>query len=223
MREQGAQVVEVEQQPAVVVGELEHDFQHARLGIVEFEHAREQGRADLADRAAHRMAELAVQVPEDHRAGFAGVSVDADFGDPRLQLVVAGARGGEAGDVALDVGHEHRHADAREAFRDGHQRDRLAGAGRARDQAVAIAESRLQPDLALACRKRIRRGDGLAYENRVHGLPLRKMTGFYAIAPRLPRFPRQGYPASSFSRRHCTSCLLLPSLSPAGRRLSLFR
>src|SRR3546814_4096725 len=71
----------------VVVGHREHDFQHARLGVVEFQHPRQQGRADLADRGAHWMAELAVQVPEDHRAGFGRVAVDPDLVDPRLQLL----------------------------------------------------------------------------------------------------------------------------------------
>ena len=43
--EQGAQVFEIEQQQAAVVGELEHDVEHAALGVVELEHAREQRRA----------------------------------------------------------------------------------------------------------------------------------------------------------------------------------
>src|SRR3546814_4540867 len=74
------------------------------------------------------MAELAVQVPEDHRAGFGRVAVDPDLVDPRLQLLVERASRGQAGHVALHVGHEHRYADAREAFGDGRQGDRLAGA-----------------------------------------------------------------------------------------------
>jgi hypothetical protein len=49
------------------------------------------------------------------------------------------ARHGQAGDVALHVGHQHRHAQAREAFGQHQQRHRLAGAGGAGDQAVAVA------------------------------------------------------------------------------------
>ena len=52
-------------------------------------------------------------------------------------LRLAGRR--DAGQIALDVGGEHRHAGAREAFGQHLQRDRLAGAGRAGHQAVAIA------------------------------------------------------------------------------------
>ena len=42
--------------------------------------------------------------------------------------------------VTFHVRHEHRHADAREALSERLQRDGLAGAGGARDQAVAIGE-----------------------------------------------------------------------------------
>jgi hypothetical protein len=98
------------------------------------------------------MAELAIQVPEHHRAGFVDVALHADLRDARGDLLVARPRHGEAGDVALDVGEEHRHAEAGEALRHHHQRDRLAGAGRARDQAVAVAVLRqqLHGQLALA-------------------------------------------------------------------------
>ena len=42
-REQGAQVVEVEQQQAAVVGELERDLEHAGLRVVQLEDARRAG------------------------------------------------------------------------------------------------------------------------------------------------------------------------------------
>ncbi len=41
--EQGAQVVEVEQQQALVVGQLERDLEDAGLGVVELEHPRPAG------------------------------------------------------------------------------------------------------------------------------------------------------------------------------------
>ena len=45
----------------------------------------------------------------------------------------------QAGDIALHVGHEHRHAQAREPLGQHQQRNGLAGAGGAGDQAVAVA------------------------------------------------------------------------------------
>ena len=50
---------------------------------------------------------------------------------------------GDARQVALDVGREHRHAGGREALRQHLQRDRLAGAGGAGDEAVAVGEPQL--------------------------------------------------------------------------------
>ena len=47
-----------------------------------------------------------------------------------------------AGQVALDIGHEHRDADARKALGHHLQRDGLAGARRAGDEPVAIGEGR---------------------------------------------------------------------------------
>ena len=70
--------------------------------------------------------------------GSGRVVVDADLGDALEQFVVRRPGDGQAGNVAFHVGHEDRHADAGEAFGQRHQRHRLAGAGRAGDQAVAI-------------------------------------------------------------------------------------
>jgi hypothetical protein len=53
--------------------------------------------------------------------------------------ILAGLAG--AGQVALDVGHEHRHADAREILGQGLQGHGLAGAGGAGDEAVAVGQA----------------------------------------------------------------------------------
>jgi hypothetical protein len=47
----------------------------------------------------------------------------------------------DACEIALDVGHEDRHADVGKLFGQSLQRDRLAGAGGAGDQAVAIGQA----------------------------------------------------------------------------------
>jgi hypothetical protein len=54
--EHRAQVLEVEQQQAAGVGDLEHQVQHAGLGVVEFEHARQQQRPHVGNGGAHRVA-----------------------------------------------------------------------------------------------------------------------------------------------------------------------
>ena len=71
------------------------------------------------------------------------VAVDAGVGCALSQLLARRARHRQSGDVALDVGHEHRHADPRESFGEDQQRDGLAGAGGTRDETVAV--SRISP------------------------------------------------------------------------------
>ena len=63
-----AKVFQVEQQQPVVVGDLENERQHARLRLVQIEHARQQQRAHVGDGGADRMALLAENVPEHGRA-----------------------------------------------------------------------------------------------------------------------------------------------------------
>src|SRR5919197_1435348 len=59
---------------------------------------------------------------------------------PIIDLRIGAARFGKAGEIAFHIGHEHRHADRGEALRERLQRDALAGAGGAGDEAVAIRE-----------------------------------------------------------------------------------
>lgn len=148
--QQGTQVVEIEQQQATVVGELERDLQDARLRVVQLEHASEQGRSDLAHRGSQRMAASAVHVPKGDRIGLGPVIGHADRGDACGYTFGDGARHREACNVAFHIGNEDRNAETREAFRDDHQRDGLAGAGGACGEAVTIAVLGEQIDVAFA-------------------------------------------------------------------------
>jgi hypothetical protein len=82
----GAQVFQVQQQQAVVVGDLEHQLQHAGLGLVQVEHARQQQRAHVADGGAHRVALLAKDVPQRGGAGGAIRGLHAALGQHLGQL-----------------------------------------------------------------------------------------------------------------------------------------
>src|SRR3546814_13923662 len=117
------------------------------------------------------------------------------------------------------VGHEHRYADAREAFGDGRQGDRLAGARGTGDQPVAIAEFRLQEDLALAGRQRRGRGDGLADENGVHRVASAGDARDSSERTRLPCSAPRRYPARCFSPK---TLLLMPALVVPLARLRAF-
>jgi hypothetical protein len=124
------------------------DGQHAFLHLVQAHQAGEQQRAHLADGGAHRMALLAEQVPELHRAGLIGPALIADLGGAGgkglVRLGGGGAGHGEAGEVALHIGDEGRNAGARQAFDDSLEGDGLAGTGGAGDQPVPIGARQLQ-------------------------------------------------------------------------------
>ena len=88
---------------------------------------------------AHRMAlDLRRRRPRTSPGRPRGGSVDAALLQTLAHLRADAARLRDAGEVALDVGHEHRHACAAEALGERLQRHRLAGAGGAGDQAVAV-------------------------------------------------------------------------------------
>ena len=148
--QQLAQILEIDQPAAVgrlqfriVVGETEGDVDDALLHVVEAEHPRDQKRPHLEHRGADRMALFAEQVPE-HDRELVGLVVKAHilgaFDKIRLRL----AARGDAGEVAFDVGGEHRNAGARKAFREHLQRHGLAGAGRAGGEAVTVGERERQ-------------------------------------------------------------------------------
>jgi hypothetical protein len=80
----------------------------------------------------------AVEIPEQHRTGLVSIVLDADLRDALPDGVIANAGQCEAGDVSLDVSDEHRHAEPREALCQHEQRHRLARAGGAGYEPVAV-------------------------------------------------------------------------------------
>ena len=149
--EHRAQILQVDQQQALLVGDAEGDVEHALLHVVEVHQPRQQQRPHLGDGRADRMALFAEHVPED-RGELVGLVVDADLLRARDEEIARFAARGDAREVALDVGREDRHARAREPFGENLERDRLAGAGGARHEPVAIghAEREIFGLLALA-------------------------------------------------------------------------
>jgi hypothetical protein len=74
-------------------------------------------------------------------------SVSFSFGQSRLELVARLAGGHrQPGQVALGIGQETGHAQAREPFGQHHQRHRFSGAGGAGDHAMAVAVLRVEAD-----------------------------------------------------------------------------
>jgi len=163
----GAQVFEVEQQQALVVSDFEHQVEHAGLGVVEVEHARQQQRPHVRHGGAHRVPLLAKHIPERGRASQRLGRSQVAISQHLRQLGADLAALADAAQVALDVGHEHRHPQARETLGHGLQGHGFAGAGGPGDEAVAVR----QPGQQLAF------GGGVARDQQRfgHGLGLPKL------------------------------------------------
>jgi hypothetical protein len=95
-------------------------------------------RPQVADGGAHRVALLAKNVPQGGRKCYKFRSWQRTLRKHFGQFFRGFSGLRNAREVALDVGHKHRNAQARKAFRQGLQGDGLAGAGGAGDQAVAV-------------------------------------------------------------------------------------
>ena len=108
--EQGAKVLEIEQQQSVVVGDLEREGKHAFLGFVEVQDARKQQRPQVRDRRPHRVAGFAEYIPENGRKPGVCRRGNANELQPLVELWRACPRLAHPGEVPLDVGHEDRHA-----------------------------------------------------------------------------------------------------------------
>ena len=129
--QRGAQVLHVQDQQAVVVGDLEHQVQHAGLRLVQRQHACQQQRAHVGDGGAHRVAGCSPNTSHSVAGQVTGSGgrPQAAFLQDGGQLGADAAGLGDAGEVALHVGHEDRHAELAEVLGQGLQRDGLAGAG----------------------------------------------------------------------------------------------
>ena len=145
----GAQILEVEHGQPLLVRDAKRDVENAFLRVVEVHDPRQQDRSHLRDRGANRMALLSEDVPE-HHGKLVRLIRQPHVACALHERFLGLARGGNSRQVALDVGGENRHAGAGEAFRQNLQRHRLAGAGRAGDQAMAIAELEIEHFILVA-------------------------------------------------------------------------
>ena len=140
--EHGAQILEVEQQQAVVVGHLEDNVQHAGLDLGQAEKSGQKHRAHGTDRDAHGMADLAEDIPKAGGIALEFKAVDPKTLDARLHVGAVSAGLAHAGQVSLNVCKEDRHAHIGKGLRHDLHGDGFARTGRARDQAVTVCHIR---------------------------------------------------------------------------------
>ena len=134
-----AQVFQINQMPAFVVGNLEYQVEQAFLGVVQIHQAREQHRPHFGYGNAHGDARFAEYVPKAHGKALQIVcAVQTEFRHPFADLARTVPGTADAGQIAFYVNQKHRHADIAETFRHFAQRNRFARTGRAGNQAVPV-------------------------------------------------------------------------------------
>ncbi len=141
MIEQRFQVFKIEQQQTFAIGDLERRIQRRLLTVGEFQQAADQQWAHFAQRGTQRMPGFAMNIPQGHRIRLRCVVKPRHAGDAFGDLALWIAGGAEAAQITLDVGGEHRDTGVAERFGQALQGDRLAGAGGAGDQAVAVRQA----------------------------------------------------------------------------------
>src|SRR5436190_13924940 len=98
------------------------------------------------------MSLLAEHIPENDRASLADEVVDLKLSRSLDDLRIVRARLAQAGEIAFNVGHEHRHTTSTEIFGECLQCDGFSGARRACDQAVAVRHFRQPKNRLLGLR-----------------------------------------------------------------------
>ena len=142
--EHGAQVLEIQEQQAVIVGNLEDDVENAGLDFGQSQEPCQQHGAHGAHGHAHGVADLTEDIPEAGGIAVEGEVLDPEALDARLHVGAVPAGLAHAGQVALDICKEDRDAHLGEGFCHDLHGDGFAGAGCARDQAVAVCHVREQ-------------------------------------------------------------------------------
>jgi len=137
--EHRAQILEIEEQQPLVIGDAEADIEHALLHLVEVHETRQQKRPHLGDRRPNGMALLAEQIPEHNREPVHLV-VNAEALGASDKRLLGVALLGDTREVAFDIGSEDGDACVGKAFRQHLQGHGLAGSGRARNETVPIGE-----------------------------------------------------------------------------------
>ena len=119
-------------------------MQHTRLRVIEPQHTGKKQRTHFADRCTDRDAALTENIPERNRRLRESEVGHAALFKASIHLFAALTGFSQAGQVALHICQEHRHAELREALCQYLQRDSFAGAGRAGNQAVSVCHFRQQ-------------------------------------------------------------------------------
>src|SRR5688572_14274 len=98
----------------MVVGNLEHQREHALLYVIQIEQSPEQERTHVRHSRAYRMSALASDIPERHWVAMPGRRFEPERPEALVQLWRQRPWNGDARHIAFDVGHEGWDTDSRQ-------------------------------------------------------------------------------------------------------------
>ena len=146
-----AQILEIQQQQALVICYAENNIHYTALSFVQLQQTAEQIRSHFRNGCAHGNASLAVNVPEAYRVtGKFPVCFQTQLISQTLAEVFAVLTGqAHTGNVALDISQKNRYAHFAEAFCQHLERNGFACTGSTGNQAVTICHFGIHIDTAL--------------------------------------------------------------------------
>ena len=124
-----AQVFQINQMPAVVVGHAEHHIEQAFLGVVEVHQARQQHRPHIGNGYAQGNAGVAEHVPKPHRKALQIVFRQPELLHALGHFAAVGTGIHQAGQIAFYIHQKHRNALLAKRFGHAAQGNGFAGTG----------------------------------------------------------------------------------------------
>jgi len=164
------QIRQVQQREALLVREVEDEREDGLLRLVEAQHLRQEQGTEVRHRRPQRYARADPAQGRELDGAAAAGPVLADRVGALGQLGVRLGGGAHAREVALDVGGEDGDARAGQLLCQHLQGHGLAGAGRTRDEPVAVHHAQRQADGSVRDRVRGRQGDAHLDRGLVEGV-----------------------------------------------------
>ena len=145
-----AEVLDVDEQQVIVIGNAEDDVEHARLRVVESEQSGKELRTHSRYGGAHGIALFTKDIPETHGARLELRILDAEL-DATLLYEARHSTGlADAAQVPLHIGHKARHTGLAECLGQHLQRNGLARTCGTGDKAMAVTHLPYQVDRAIS-------------------------------------------------------------------------
>ena len=142
--EHGLEVLDINEQEFLIIGDPVHNAQDVGLQVIELQDPGHEKRSHLSHCRSERDTVSAVNIPESHGISLVGKAGPgkSETRDPLLHIFRIRACSQNTGKVSLYIGHKHRNAQITEGFRKNTRCHGLARTGSAGNQTVPVRHAR---------------------------------------------------------------------------------